>query len=198
MSSVIVMFSRADENYEVGYVYEGNTAKVADAIAEATGAPVIEIRPEIPYPPTYSDTVDRVKEEMAEGVKAKIVVEFADENTDENTDGGRHDGPTRGTTAESGVDAVFDAADTVYLGYPIWCGEMPLEVETFIADHDWHGKTILPFITHGGSGFEKTPARIAALTGATVLPGLAIPGTDAQCRPDAVERAVADWLDPTR
>ncbi|PLS30978.1 flavodoxin [Bifidobacterium margollesii] len=194
MSSVIVMFSRADENYEVGYVYEGNTAKVADAIAETTGAPIIEIRPEIPYPPTYSDTVDRVKEEMAEGAKAKIVVGFAGGNVED----GHQDGSTSGAAAESDVDAAFDAADTVYLGYPIWCGEMPLEVETFITGHDWHGKTILPFITHGGSGFAETPARLVMLTGATVLPGLAILGTDAQCRPDAVERAVADWLGQAR
>lgn len=184
MSSVIVMFSRADENYEVGYVYEGNTAKVADAIAEATGAPIIEVRPSVPYPPTYSDTVERVKREMAEGASASIVVGIA------------HDEDGTGQPAEQdAIETLFDSADTVYLGYPIWCGEMPLEVEAFIAGHDWQGKTILPFITHGGSGFEKTPARIATLTGAAVLPGLALLGTDAQCRPDAVERAVADWLE---
>ncbi|MBW3088453.1 flavodoxin [Bifidobacterium sp. 82T24] len=196
MTSVIVMFSRADENYEVGYVKEGNTAKVADAIAAATGAPIAEILPAEPYPTTYDGTVERVKREMAEGVTAAIVVRLRDAGDDAASSDGVGDDASDGNggTAADAVETAFATADTVYLGYPIWCGEPPLEVDTFLRNHDWTGKTIRPFITHGGSGFKETPKHIADLTGATVLPGLAVLGTTAQHDPAAVTRAVADWL----
>ncbi|PJM73829.1 flavodoxin [Bifidobacterium primatium] len=202
MASVIVMFSRADENYEVGYVKEGNTAKVADAIAAATGAPIVEILPAEPYPTTYDGTVERVKREMADGVKAAIVVRLrgdgapsADATADGNATGDGNASDGNDATTSDAVEAAFDAADTVYLGYPIWCGEPPLEIDTFLRNHDWAGKTIRPFITHGGSGFKETPAHIGDLTGAKVVqPGLAVYGTVAQNDPAEVKRAVADWL----
>ncbi|PJM74542.1 flavodoxin [Bifidobacterium simiarum] len=179
MTSVIVVFSRANENYEVGYVTEGNTAKVADVIAAATVAPIIEILPAEPYPTTYDGTVERVKREMEDGVEAAIAIRMHAGND---------------ADASASADAAFAEADTVYLGYPIWCGVPPLEVDTFLRGHDWTGKTILPFITHGGSGFKETPEHIAALTGADVRPGLAVTGVVAQRDPEAVRRAVDGWL----
>ncbi|NEG96603.1 flavodoxin [Bifidobacterium sp. SMB2] len=195
MTSVIVMFSRADENYEVGYVKEGNTAKVADVIASQTGAPIVEILPAEPYPTTYDGTVERVKREMADGVKAAIVVRLRDAAGGKTADGNAADGDDVANASADAVEAAFATADTVYLGYPIWCGEPPLEVDTFLRNHDWAGKTIRPFITHGGSGFKETPAHIGALTGAKVsLPGLAVYGTVAQNEPAEVKHAVSDWL----
>ncbi|OZG59094.1 flavodoxin [Bifidobacterium tissieri] len=173
MRSVIVYFSRADENYEVGTVTEGNTAKVAHEIARQTGAPMIEILPAKPYPTSYDGTVDRAKLELAENARPDIVTH--------------------------GDMEAFTAADIIYLGYPIWCGEPPLALITFIESHDWNGKTILPFITHGGSGFKETPAHIATAAGAGVRidNGLAVLGTTAQCDPEATAQAVRHWLSGT-
>ncbi|KAA8827034.1 flavodoxin [Bifidobacterium tissieri] len=170
MQSVIVFFSRADENYEVGTVKEGNTAKVAHEIARQTGAPMIEILPSKPYPTSYDGTVDRAKLELAENARPDIVTH--------------------------GDMEAFAAADIVYLGYPIWCGEPPLALYTFIESHDWNGKTILPFITHGGSGFKETPTHIvaAAGAGARIHEGLAVLGTTAQHDPEATAQAVRGWL----
>ncbi len=57
----------------------------------------------------------------------------------------------------------WDSYETVFLGYPIWWGELPQVVKTFINDHDWNGKTIVPFNTHSGSGDAGTPDQIAKL-----------------------------------
>ena len=55
-TSLVVFFSRAGENYNVGVVEEGNTAKVAKVIAEDTGADLFQIEPVVAYPEGYEDT----------------------------------------------------------------------------------------------------------------------------------------------
>ena len=47
---VVVFFSRAGENYEVGEVTVGNTAKLAQEVARRTDSPMIEITRTEPYP----------------------------------------------------------------------------------------------------------------------------------------------------
>ena len=44
------------------------------------------------------------------------------------------------------------AHDTIFLGYPIWWGEPPMIINTFLEKYDFVGKTIIPFNTHAGSG----------------------------------------------
>ena len=46
--------------------------------------------------------------------------------------------------------------DVIFLGYPIWYGDMPMAVYTFLESCDWNGKTIIPFSTHAGSGLSST------------------------------------------
>lgn len=69
----------------------------------------------------------------------------------------------------------FDQYDTVFVGYPIWWGDMPMILYTFFDSYDFSGKTLIPFGTHGGSGWAGTPAKIAQLEpNATILDGLSI------------------------
>lgn len=79
--------------------------------------------------------------------------------------------------------------DTILLGFPIWWGQAPRLIETFIEAHDLSGKTILPFCTSGGSGYGQTGEILAALTDETVtwLAGRRFPaGTPAE--------EIAAWL----
>ena len=88
-----------------------------------------------------------------------------------------------------------DVYDTVYLGYPIWWGDLPMICYTFLESYDFSGKTIIPFCTHAGSGNAGTQSKIqSAAPNATVKEVLAIAGTDTQNDPDSVKTAVTEWL----
>ena len=67
---------------------------------------------------------------------------------------------------------------------------------TFLESHDFSGKTVIPFCTHGGSQMAGTEAKIErTVTADAVLDGLAIAGTDAQNNRDRVQESVNNWLD---
>lgn len=53
--------------------------------------------------------------------------------------------------------------DTILLGYPNWWGDMPQPLFTFLEEYDFSGKTIIPFNSHGGSGFSNTIEEIKEL-----------------------------------
>ena len=46
--------------------------------------------------------------------------------------------------------------DIIYIGYPIWWGTYPREINTFMDKYDLAGKTIIPFCTSGGTGISKS------------------------------------------
>ena len=51
----------------------------------------------------------------------------------------------------------FDNYDTIFIGYPIWWGDLPRIIYTFIEEYDFTGRTIIPFNTHEGSGLSGVP-----------------------------------------
>ena len=167
-SSVVVYFSRTGEQYGVGVIEKGNTAIVADAIVEQTGADSFEILPKNDnYPTTYNELTDVAKEEQNQNARPEI------KDTLQN----------------------FEQYDTIYLGYPIWWGDLPMICYTFLESYDFSGKTIIPFCTHAGSGNAGTQSKIqSAAPNATVKDVLAIAGTDTQNNPDGVKTAVSEWL----
>lgn len=168
-NALVVYFSRTGEQYGVGVIDKGNTAIVADMIVEETGADVFEILPkEDNYPMTYKELTDYAKEEQNNNARPEIL------DTVEN----------------------FDAYDTVYLGYPIWWGDLPMICYTFLESYDFTGKTVIPFCTHAGSGNAGTQSKIqTAIPNAEVKEVLAIAGTDTQNDPDNVKSTVTEWLD---
>jgi len=166
-SSLVVFFSHAGENYNVGVVEEGNTAKLAKVIAEQTGANLFEIVPVADYPHSYDECLEVATAEQREGARPEYVGDV------EN----------------------WEQVDTVFIGYPIWWGEIPNIVYTFMENHDFAGKTVIPFNTHEGSGQSPSQRDIEkTLPDATVLQGLAVRGATAQNDPDATAKAVSDWL----
>ena len=165
--ALVTYFSHAGENYNVGVIEEGNTAKLAKVIAEQTGADLFEIVPVVDYPQSYDECLEVATAEQREGARPEYVGDI------EN----------------------WDQYDTVFIGYPIWWGEIPNIVYTFMENHDFAGKTVIPFNTHEGSGQSHSQRDIEnALPDATVLQGLAVRGATAQNDADATAKAVSDWL----
>ena len=165
--ALVTYFSHAGENYNVGVIKEGNTAKLAKVIAEQTGADLFEIVPVVDYPHSYDECLEVATAEQREGARPEYVGDV------EN----------------------WDQYDTIFIGYPIWWGEIPNIVYTFMENHDFAGKTVVPFNTHEGSGQAHSQRDIeSTLSDATVLQGLAVRGATAQNDADATAKAVSDWL----
>lgn len=80
----------------------------------------------------------------------------------------------------------------IFMGYPNWNSDLPMPLYTFLEEYDFSGKTIIPFTTHGGSGFSGTIRTIQELQpDATVSEdGLSISRNSV---PDA-QGNVADWI----
>ncbi len=167
---LVVFFSHTGENYNVGYIEKGNTHIIADMIAEATGADTFEIVPEKEYPKdSYNECIEIAKRELQANARPAV----------------------KGDIAVEGYDVIF-------IGYPQWWGEPPMCVYTFIEKHDWTGKTVIPFVTHEGSGMGGTDRKIATAckgTNVAVGKGLAVQGKIAQENPASAKKSVESWLE---
>lgn len=163
---LVAVFSLAGEQYNVGVVEKGNTSIIADMIVEATGADLFSIEAVTPYPTTYSGLLEISQQENQSNTRPAI----------------------------SGTVEKMEDYDTVFIGYPIWWGDMPSIVKGFLESYDFSGKTVIPFCTHGGSGLANTENTIAGITGAEMKKGLAVAGTTAQNDRDAAQKAVIGWL----
>lgn len=109
----------------------GNTKKVAEYIKEASGSDIIEIIPEEKYTNedlSYSNDDCRANKEQND-VNARPQI-------------------------SNKIN--IEEYDVIYLGYPIWWGDVPKIILTLFDTHDFSGKTIIPFCTSGGSGISQS------------------------------------------
>ena len=113
----------------------GTTAKAAQALAEAAGAALFEIRPAVHYTAKDLDWMD---------TKSRSSVEMQDQSS-------------RPALAET---TDLSPYDVVFLGFPIWWYVAPTIVNTFLEAHDLAGKTVVLFATSGGSGLGKCAAKL--------------------------------------
>ena len=163
---LVAVFSRADENYGVGYITVGNTMKLAQVIAEKTGAELFEVAPAKKYPADYDTCIDVAKKEQNQKARPAIA-----------------------------QDKDISEYDVIFLGYPVWWGDIPMCMYTFIEAHNWAGKTVIPFCTHEGSGSGRTERTLkSSLKGAEVKRVMAMRGGTAQNNAPEVERTVDRWL----
>ena len=115
----------------------GNTKGVAKKIAAITGADIYEIKPAQEY---TSDDIDW-------------------NNSDSRTTHEQNDPSFR---TKIGSDPIsLDGYKTIYIGYPIWWGEEPRIMDTFVETYDFDGITMIPFCTSGGSGIGKSGQNLA-------------------------------------
>lgn len=112
----------------------GNTRVIAGQIERATSADIFEIAPALPYPEDYEETVSQARQETEDGFRPELRVTVQD----------------------------IARYDTMYLGFPIWGTTAPPVIRAFLAAHDLQGKTVLPFITHGGYGVGSSLSVLAA------------------------------------
>lgn len=142
----------------------GTTKGVAEHIANGLNADIYEIIPEEPYTDAdlnYNDNNSRSTIEM-------------------------NDPSLR--PAISGSVENMEQYDIVFIGYPIWWGEAPRIVSTFVESYDFSGKTVVPFCTSGGSGVGSSATNLEQLTsGATWMEGRRLNGSDSQ-------ETVMEWV----
>lgn len=165
---LVIYFSRTGEQYQVGEIDKGNTAIVAEMIAEETGADTFEILPqEDYYPYTYDELTEVAKQEQSENARPA----YQDNCPD------------------------LSAYDTVFIGAPVWWGDWPMIMYTFFENEDLSGKKLIPFSTHEGSGLSGFDSKLASsCPDSEVLEGLAVRGSDAQNEQEEVRASVKDWL----
>lgn len=135
----------------------GTTEGVAENIVAGLNADLYEIVPQEPYTDAdlnYNDDDSRSTIEM-------------------------NDPDAR--PAISGSVENMEQYDIVFIGYPIWWGEAPRIISTFVESYDFSGKTIVPFCTSGGSGIGSSAEDLEELTsGAEWLSGSRLRGSDSQ------------------
>lgn len=86
----------------------------------------------------------------------------------------------------------LDQYDTIFVGYPNWNADLPMPLYSFFEEYDFSGKTIIPFVAHGGSGASGTVDTIAELEpDATVVDN---PATVYWDELDDAESIVTDWV----
>ena len=120
----------------------GNTQYIATLIQKATGGDLFLIETEEKYPADYDATDRQGAKESKEKPRLKLASHV--ENMDEY--------------------------DTVYIGFPNWYYGMPMAVYSFLEEYDLSGKTVIPFVTSGGSGFSNAVSEIQSIQpDATVL-----------------------------
>lgn len=164
--TLIVFFSRAGENWQVGTVEKGNTAVMVDYMVEATGADVFEIVPETSYPISYNETLDVATNEKNSNARPKF---------------------------KGSVENIAQY-DNVFVGGPIWWGEPPMILHTFCEAYPaLKEKTIIPFGTHGGSGVSSYKNMLQNYyPSAKYLESLGISG--ASVRDAASKTSVQNWV----
>ena len=163
--SIVIYFSRADENYfggEMKYVKKGNTEVVAEYIKEITGADIFKVEPLNPYPENYMECIEEAKVRTRD-----------------------HNAPIKENVPD------ISSYEVIYIGSPIYWGGMPEELFTALKDLNYSGKIIRPFVTHEGSGLSGVPRQLKEIcTDAEVLDGLAIVGSEVNDSKHKVE----EWV----
>lgn len=113
----------------------GNTEYVARLIQKTAGGDLFQIETEEDYPLEHDTLVDQAADEQDENARPELSSHIKN----------------------------LENYDTIILGYPNWWADLPMPVYSFLEEYDFSGKTIIPFVTHGGSGFSSTTNTISSL-----------------------------------
>ena len=142
---------------------QGNTEVIARMIKNDVGGELFLIETADTYPVSYDETIDVGQKEHSDNARPALTARI--ENMDDY--------------------------HTIFLGFLNWWGDMPMAVYSFLDAYDLSGKTIIPFVTSGGSGFSDAENTIAELEpNATVLDGLSVGDSSV----DGAQKNVTSWL----
>jgi len=125
----------------------GNTRVIAGQISRDLKADLFEIRPAAPYPEDYEAMVAQAERERQAGSEPLLAARVPN----------------------------MAGYDTVFLGFPIWGTTAPSVIRSFLSSHDLAGKTLIPFVTHGGYGLGSSLEVVAAhAPGANLVEGFSL------------------------
>ena len=147
----------------VYYSRTGNTRDMAGRIHRLAGGDIVELETVSPYPAEYRATTEQAKKELQANFYPPLKVTVED----------------------------ISAYDVIFVGSPSWWGTFASPVRGFLAQHNFSGKKLAPFITHEGSGMGRSVADMQSLCpGATILEGLAVRGGSV----GAAQSEIVQWL----
>ncbi len=148
-----IFYSRAGENHYAGglrHLEIGNTHLAAKWITESCGGAMFQVETAVPYAASYRECCQQAVAEWKENARPAV------------------------KAFPEGVEAY----DTIVVGYPLWCGTMPMCLYTVLEQLDLSGKRVFALCTHEGSGYAGSIAALKALCpGAEVSEGLCIKGS---------------------
>jgi flavodoxin len=113
----------------------GNTQFIAQCIQRAVGGDLFAIETVQKYPGTHAPLLDFAADEGRRNTRPQLQRQISN----------------------------FDNYDVIFFGYPIWNADLPMPLYTFLEEYNFSGRTIVPFSTHGGSGFSNTIRTIVRL-----------------------------------
>ncbi len=146
------------------FTRSGNTEKLADMIQDKVGGTKFRIETVKEYPEDYSGVYDEAMKEQQENVRPEL---------------------------KNRVDNMADY-DIVFVGYPIWHGDTPMAVRSFLENYDFTGKKVIPFCSSGSSHPETGFASVSEFAhGAEVPDGFWTKGADVENAMDEVNK----WID---
>ena len=143
----------------------GNTQFIATEIQKNVGGDLFAIETVQDYPGTHDALLDFAYNEKSDQARPELSTHIDN----------------------------LDDYDYIFVGYPNWNADLPMPLYSFFDEYDFSGKTIIPFVTHGGSGFSKTIRTIEDLEpeANVVESGLSVSRNDV---PDA-QTVVQEWID---
>lgn len=148
--SLVIYFSRADENYAVGNIDKGNTEVIAEFIQDIAGADLFKVEPLKPYSANYKACCDEALEEKRQNTRPELK-EYLEDISD---------------------------YEVIYIGAPIYWGTMPMSMFTQLEKLNFEGKLIKVFTTHEGSGLGTVESDVKKICiGGAVVDSLAIQGS---------------------
>ena len=158
--SLIIYFSRADENYfggEMRYINKGNTEYIAEYVRDYVGADMFKVDPLVPYSKEYEICIKEAKDRVG---NAPIKNNLSD----------------------------ISNYEVIYIMSPIYWGTYAPEVETAIKDLDFNGKIVRVVTTHEGSGLGNIINDLKRIcVGANILDSIAIVGSQAKDSKSKIE-----------
>lgn len=113
----------------------GNNQYLASLIQQETGGDLFAIKTVQDYPTTHEPLLEFAYNEKMEDARPELATHIDN----------------------------LSQYDVIFLGYPNWNADLPMPLYTFLEEYDFSGKTIIPFVSHGGSGFSKTIQTIEQL-----------------------------------
>ena len=117
------------------FSWSGNTRGIARLLHQKIGGDLVEIEPVTPYSEDYNTCLEQARKDQERAARPALKTRIND----------------------------MSRYDTVFLGYPNWWAGIPMPIASFLEQYDFSGKTIVPFVSHGGGRLGQSITDIAKL-----------------------------------